>query len=125
MYATRPSDESENMSTNTPDKNLAELLALLRVVADERRLRILALLMQQEACVCDIMEQLGLSQSLASHHLGVLRRAGLIRDRHEAQWVYYSVDPEQLAELNARYLALLDVANLTPEAAYGAAPHKC
>ncbi len=106
-------------------EDLTELAGLLRVLADERRLRILALLMQQEACVCDIMGRLGLSQSLASHHLGVLRRAGLVRDRREAQWVYYSVDPERLAELNARYLALFDVANLPPEAAYGAAPHKC
>ncbi len=98
---------------------------MLRVIADENRLRILKLLTQQETCVCDIMAQLDLSQPLASHHLGVLRQAGLVCDRRDAQWVYYSIVPERLAELNARYLALLDVANLAPEAAYGAAPHTC
>jgi len=113
------------MGTDTTDGSLAELAAMLRMIADENRLRILKLLTRHEMCVCDIMAELGLSQPLASHHLGVLRQAGLVCDRREAQWVYYSIAPERLAELNARYLALLDVANLAREAAYGAAPHRC
>jgi ArsR family transcriptional regulator, arsenate/arsenite/antimonite-responsive transcriptional repressor len=102
-----------------------ELVSLLRVVAEGKRLRILGLLTQREMCVCELTETLGLSQSLISHHLGVLRRAGLVRDRQEGHWIYYSVDVEGLAELNARYLAMLDVSKLPPEAAYGAAPHRC
>jgi len=113
------------MSTVEIEKSLTELSSALRVIADENRLRILRLLIQQEMCVCDIMERLGLSQSLVSHHLGVLKRIGLVRDRPDAQWVYYSIDPDRLAELNARYLDLLDVANLAPETAYGAGPRKC
>lgn len=113
------------MSTDTTEEVLAELSSILRVMAEKKRLRILKLLTRQETCVCDIMEQLGLSQSLVSHHLGVLKRAGLIRDRRDAQWVYYSIDPDRLAELNAHYLALFDVSNLAPEAAYGASPRKC
>lgn len=113
------------MSTVTADAGAIELAAMLRVIADENRLRILGLLSQREMCVCDIMEQLGLSQPLASHHLGVLRQAGLVCDRRDAQWVYYSIESGRLAELNARYLALLDVTNLAPEAACGAAPHRC
>ena len=110
---------------NLAEEGLAELAGMLRVIADENRLRILALLVRQETCVCDIMEKLDLSQPLASHHLGVLRQAGLVCDRRDAQWVYYSIAPERLAELSARYLALFDVANLAAEAAYGAAPHRC
>lgn len=110
---------------NLAEEGLAELARMLRVIADENRLRILALLVRQETCVCDIMEKLDLSQPLASHHLGVLRQAGLVCDRRDAQWVYYSIAPERLAELSARYLALFDVANLAAEAAYGAAPHRC
>lgn len=113
------------MGTDTTEEALAELSSTLRVIADEKRLRILELLTQQEMCVCEIMEQLGLSQSLVSHHLGVLKRAGLIRDRRDAQWVYYSIDSDRLAEWNAHYLALFDVANLAPQAAYGASPRKC
>ena len=98
---------------------------MLRLIADENRLRILRLLTQRETCVCDIMAQLDLSQPLASHHLGVLRQAGLVSDRRDAQWVYYSIVPERLGELNARYLALLDLTNLTPESACGAGHHVC
>jgi len=113
------------MGTDDSGGGLTELCAFLRVLADENRLRILKLLTQQETCVCDIMARLELPQPLASHHLGVLKRAGLVRDRQDAQWVYYSLDPEQLAALNAQYLALLDPANLTPEAAYGSGRHVC
>lgn len=113
------------MGPDTNERDLAHLSDILRIIADEKRLRILNLLTRQEMCVCDIMEQLGLSQSLVSHHLGVLKRAGLVRDRRDAQWVYYSIDPGRLAELNAQYLALFDVVNLAPEAAYGAGPKKC
>lgn len=117
--------ENEGMSTDTTEEALAELTSILRVIADEKRLRILKLLTRQEMCVCDIMERLELSQSLVSHHLGVLKRAGLVQDRRDAQWVYYSIDPGRIAGLNAHYLALFDMANLAPEAAYGASPRKC
>lgn len=117
--------ENEGMSTDTTEETLAELSNILRVIADEKRLCILELLTRQEMCVCEIMEQLGLSQSLVSHHLGVLKRAGLVQDRRDAQWVYYSIDPGRLVEVNAHYLALFDVANLAPEAAYGASPRRC
>ena len=113
------------MGTDESEDGLTELCGLLRVLADENRLRILKVLTQQETCVCDIMAQLELPQPLASHHLGVLKRAGLVRDRQDAQWVYYSLDPERLAALNAQYLALLDPTNLTPEAAYGSGRHTC
>ena len=110
---------------NSGDSPLG-LSDLLRVIADEKRLRILKLLTRREMCVCEIMEQLGLPQSLASHHLAVLRQAGLVQDRRNAhQWVYYSINPRQLAELNARYLAVLDVANLQAEGTFGASPRKC
>ncbi|MCD6285488.1 MAG: winged helix-turn-helix transcriptional regulator [Anaerolineae bacterium] len=102
-----------------------EFVSLLRVIANGNRLRILSLLTRQEMCVCEIIETLGLSQSLISHHLGVLRRSGLVQDRQEGHWVYYSIDGGSLAKLNARYRAVLDVAELPPEAAYGAAPHRC
>ena len=102
-----------------------ELVALLRVIANEKRLRILSLLTRREMCVCEIIEILDLSQSLISHHLGVLRRSGLVQDRQEGHWVYYSIDAGSLTELSARYLAILDVTELPPEAAYGAAPCRC
>lgn len=114
------------MTLSESDQALVmELAAELRVIADVNRLRILRLLMRQESCVCDLMEALGLRQSLLSHHLGVLRRAGLIQDRREAQWVYYSIAPDKLDVINTHFRQLLDTAHLGSDAAYGASPHKC
>ena len=76
---------------NLAEEGLAELARMLRVIADENRLRILALLVRQETCVCDIMEKLDLSQPLASHHLGVLRQAGVGLRPPRCTVTYYSI----------------------------------
>jgi len=89
-----------------------DLAALLRVLGDETRLRIFALLTRAELCVCEIEDILGLSQSLVSNHLAVLRRAGLVkarRDEEDNRWIFYRADPEATAVLQQKCLALLDV----------------
>lgn len=75
------------------------LLALLQALADERRLRILEALAGGEACVCELQEPLGMGQSLVSHHLKVLREAGLVRDRKQGRWIHYSLVPGALREV--------------------------
>jgi len=77
------------------------LLALLQALADEKRLRILDALREGEACVCELQETLDLAQSLLSHHLRVLREAGLVRDRRDGRWMHYSVVREALIEAEA------------------------
>ena len=77
------------------DKQLAELHATLRALADPIRLRILALLSSGEICVCHIHEALGVPQPTASRHLAYLRRAGLVDARKEGPWVHYSVAKTQ------------------------------
>ena len=64
---------------------------MFRALGDETRLRILNLLQQRELCVCQIVEVLGLGQSKVSRHLAHLRGAGLVSDRREATWMYYSL----------------------------------
>ena len=64
---------------------------LFRAVADETRLRILNLVVRGELCVCEITEVLDVSQSKASRHLAYLRNAGLVTDRREGPWMYYSL----------------------------------
>ena len=54
-------------------------------LGDDTRLRIFALLTRAELCVCEIEDILGLSQSLVSNHLAVLRRAGLVKARRDAE----------------------------------------
>ena len=92
----------------------------LRFLSDGNRLRILQILSRRESCVCELIEQIGLTQPLVSYHLRRLREAGLVRTRRKAQWVYYSIDPTVwqalIAPLRNGYL----VTEFPPEAAYGA-----
>jgi ArsR family transcriptional regulator len=69
-------------------RNSAELF---KALADVTRLRILNLLVQGELCVCDIMGVLGIGQSKASRHLAYLRNVGLVDDRRNGVWMYYTL----------------------------------
>ncbi len=65
---------------------------LYKALADETRLRILALLLSEgELCVCDIIASLKLPQSTTSRHLAHLRKAGWVNDRRCGLWIYYSI----------------------------------
>lgn len=78
---------------------LENLAGDLHTIADKTRLRILHFLAAGEQCVCDITQELGLSQPLASYHLAVLREAGLVRVRRDARWIYYSINLEHLWDI--------------------------
>lgn len=66
---------------------------LFKLLADETRLRCLALLAAEgELCVCELTHALGQSQPKISRHLAALRAAGLVGDRKRGQWVYYSIN---------------------------------
>lgn len=80
------------------------LLTLLQALADEKRLAVVDILRDGEHCVCDLQEVVGASQSLLSHHLRVLREAGVVSDRKDGRWVHYSVVPEALEEVE-RFLS--------------------
>ncbi|MBI4913469.1 MAG: winged helix-turn-helix transcriptional regulator [Acidobacteria bacterium] len=61
----------------------------LKALAHPARLRILALLREEELCVCQVREVLGMATSTVSEHLAGLRRADLLEERREGRWVYY------------------------------------
>jgi DNA-binding transcriptional ArsR family regulator len=69
---------------------------MLKALADESRLRILSLLETREMCVCEIMVALDLTQPTASHHLGILENARLVKSRKEGKWVFYSLSNPSL-----------------------------
>jgi len=70
------------------------LAARFKALSEPPRLEILALLLNHgEMCVCDVMVVLGLTQSRASRHLGVLARTGLVEGRRAGMWVHYRVVP--------------------------------
>jgi len=81
------------------DIERAAAARVFHALSDETRLEILQRLRSDEQCVCDLMDTLGASQSRLSFHLKVLKDAGLIRDRPEGRWVYYSLNEEGLRAL--------------------------
>ena len=73
---------------------MREVVTFFKALADEARLKMLWLLMNhRELCVCDFMEVLEITQSKASRHLRNLYHAGLVNDRREGLWVYYTLRP--------------------------------
>jgi ArsR family transcriptional regulator len=88
-----------------------ELLNILKALSEETRLRILKLLEAGELCVCDIMAALDMIQPKVSFHLGVLKEAGLIKDRKEGRWVHYRIEE---SDLFRRFL-ILSVLERVPE----------
>ena len=91
------------LSSGPLEAQVAQRLAsALKTLADPARLRLLSLIQAQpggEACVCHLTEPLGLSQPTVSHHLRVLREAGLVERERRGSWAYYRVIPEPLAAL--------------------------
>jgi ArsR family transcriptional regulator len=72
------------------------ILPVYKALADETRLRILALLLAEgELCVCDIIAALKLPQSTISRHLAILRKSGWVNDRRCGLWIYYSIQENQ------------------------------
>ena len=71
---------------------------IFKALADQTRLKILGLLKVREMCVCEIMVALELTQPTASYHLGLLENAGLVKDRKEGKWVFYSLADPELVE---------------------------
>ena len=64
---------------------------LFKVLSNEIRLGIMALLYQRELCVCEIEKILHINQTTASRHLTVLKYSGLVKNRREGLWIYYSI----------------------------------
>lgn len=85
-----------------------QLATTLKALADPARLRLLSIVASsegQEACVCDLIEPIGLSQPTVSHHLKILAEAGFLTRTKRGTWAYYRLRPEALAGV-AAFLAI-------------------
>lgn len=83
-------------------ESASDMAPVLAALADPVRLRIVSMLAAAPngaACGCDLEQPLGLAQPTVSHHLKILREAGLVIGQREGRWVYYRVVPERLEEL--------------------------
>jgi ArsR family transcriptional regulator len=75
---------------------MENLALVFKALSDETRLRIVKLLENGELCVCDIVAALDIVQPKASFHLGVLKEAGLLKDRKQGKWIHYSLNETDL-----------------------------
>ncbi len=78
---------------------MRDAVKFLKALADRTRLRILALLLQRDLCVCELMFILKMEQSRVSHQLRILRDAELVEDNREGQWIIYRIPKKAQPEL--------------------------
>jgi ArsR family transcriptional regulator, arsenate/arsenite/antimonite-responsive transcriptional repressor len=86
------------MATRTT-LNTDRAARLFHALSDETRLSILERLRRGERCVCELTDALDAAQSRLSFHLRVLKEAGLVTDRREGRWMYYTLNAEKLADV--------------------------
>lgn len=80
-------------ATNLED--VRPLTRVFRALGDETRVRILALLVHGELCVCHVEKALDLSQPNCSRQLGILKMAGIVDSRRDGTWVYYRISDQE------------------------------
>ena len=90
------------MEVTTQD--LTQIWTGFRALGDPLRLQIIELLRSQELCVCELCEQLDVSQSKLSFHLKNLKDASLLHSRQQGRWMYYRLNLSQFVALE-QYLA--------------------
>ncbi|NLF07255.1 MAG: winged helix-turn-helix transcriptional regulator [Pirellulaceae bacterium] len=91
---------------------MRDLMAVIKALADENRVRVLMALRADELCVCQIVELLGLAPSTVSKHITILKQARLVDGRKEGRWMYYRLaeddvpaEAKQITSLIAGLLA--------------------
>lgn len=81
------------------ERDIERQAQVFRALADPCRLKILYLLKEGELCVCEIMVGLDRPQSTTSHHLSILREAGLVRERRDGRWSRYRLSEGAVIEM--------------------------
>ena len=88
-------------SMTTQSVQNAALLQRFQAVAEDTRFRLVRLLSGGERCVCELQDEMDAAQSRLSFHLKKLKDAGVVSDRRDGRWVYYSLVPEALDEMRS------------------------
>jgi ArsR family transcriptional regulator len=82
-------------------EDVRPLTRVFRALGDETRVRIVALLVHGELCVCHLEAALGLSQPNCSRQLGILKSAGIVDSRRDGTWVYYRLIEQDTESVKA------------------------
>jgi ArsR family transcriptional regulator len=91
-----------------------QLESLFKALADRTRLRILALLGNNEVCVCHIHDSLGLPQPTVSRHLAYLRKSGLVAARRDGVWMHYQVSTSLNPVIRSLVVTAVDAVQQLP-----------
>lgn len=92
----------------------------LKIICEPNRLLLLEKIIEGIHCNCELGQALKIAPNLISHHLSVLREAGLItaeRDPVDNRWVYYSINPIRMHELQAFFADFFDKDRIQPRGA--------
>lgn len=82
------------------------MVEIFKALAEESRLRILSILLENDMCVCELENCLGLKQSNISRHLSALKNSGLLDSYKQAQWAFYKINKEFIQEHQQLWLYL-------------------
>ena len=101
------------------EEETRELADQLQLLAHPIRLQILGVLARHggRVCVCDITAALPVKQPTISHHLGLMKAAGLVSDERQGKWSYYRIEADRLAEVRSRLDGILGTIEEAQEAA--------
>lgn len=103
------------MAGLSPSAMIEDLVSLFKILSERNRLLIMNLLMQGAQCNCEIGRNLQMAPNLVSHHMNVLRQAGLVdveRDAMDARWAYFSINRDRLDELHGLVDLFFDPARI-------------
>lgn len=99
------------------DQDIIEISNLLKIISEPKRLLLLEQIIQGVQCNCELGKSLGMAPNLISHHLGVLRDAGLVdveRDTGDSRWIYYSINPEKFDTISDLLMTFFDTKRTRP-----------
>ncbi len=92
-------DKLRSITSKLDEKDIEVQAEIFKAMSDPCRLKILLLLKEGELCVCEIMIGLDRPQSTTSHHLSILKDAGLIRERKDGRWSRYRLSEGAVTEM--------------------------
>jgi ArsR family transcriptional regulator len=117
-----PLDECCPVASFVDDQAAGRLATMFKALADPARVKIMSMLLNSdEVCACDIADGIGKSAGTASHHLKLLRDAGLIAGDKRGTWIYYRAVPRRISAVRDA-LATTSTGSPVPPSGAGAGP---
>lgn len=99
--------------------DINQVTSCMKALGDPTRMRLLNLIRKGTQCNCEFCDSLGLQPNLISHHLRILKNAGLVRiekDPLDSRWIYYSINEETFQELRKFFNEFLNPDSIQPRA---------